>query len=182
MVTTLNLLLNAVIVIGLLSLVWVAYKLVTVHGAPQTNEIALRVLSCAMGFLIYVGSRATGLSIPDLMLSAITQGGFFNIFLKSVLLPAGSGILVSWFCISRMKDSGLIATRMTLILMVFVLFTFVDAYAVAYDLSEEVARSLRYSGSKDNQINALLAPNLVFTLTVGLYATLFLKPTQLART
>lgn len=168
MVAIFNFLLHIVIVAGFIGLVFVSAKLAWFYQSPSEFERSIRVLSCVVGFLIYIGSRAVGLSMPELMMSAIAQGSFVNTFVLAILLPAGVGVAVTWFIINRLQHSHAIALRSLLMLIVFVLFLLVDSYAVAFGESVN-----------GENINKFLLPNMIFTLSVSLYAIFFLKPESL---
>ncbi len=168
MVIIFNFILHIAIITGLLGLIYISFKLAWFYKMPSDFERGIRIMACVVGFLLYIGSRAVGLSIPELMISAITQGGYINIFIVTVLLPAGLGVVVTSFIINRLQDSHTIALRIVLMLAVFIIFLLFDSYTLSF--GHEI---------DDNSINKFLLPNMIFTLSACLYAIFFLKPEHL---
>jgi hypothetical protein len=163
----LNAVVHITIIASILAFIGSAITLAFTYGKPSAFETFLRFLAIVAGFLIYAGSRAVGLSMPELILSSINQSGLGGDVFKTFIIPAGAGIASTWLIIHGLKDSKAIAVRVSLMLATFVLVLLVDSYFSTY------------SFENPGGLNKFLVPNLVFALASVLYAVLFLKPEDL---
>lgn len=163
----LNAIVHVTIIASIIGFIVAAGALAFGYRSPTGFEVFLRLLAVVSGFLIYAGSRAIGVSIPELILSAISQAGLGNTFFRSFIIPAGAGVASTWVMVRGLKDSNTIAVRVSLLLATFVLVLLVDSYFSTY------------SFQNPGGLNKFLVPNLVFALASLLYAVLFLKPEDL---
>jgi|WetSurMetagenome_2_1015567.scaffolds.fasta_scaffold16995_8 hypothetical protein len=122
-------------------------------------EATLRVASAMLGFLIYISATAIDISMPDLILKALSQTNILSGINKMIsfaifvmLIPIGSGIVVSRYIIKGSASSVLIIT------IVFIIVTFSDVYIATYNKDLLV-----------NGYNKALLPNILFILSVGFY-------------
>jgi len=169
MVVTLifNILTHIIIVLGMGGMFWFIYYMI--REEPLNLEKVIRLLSAVTGFLIYFGARATGMSIPNLMMSSIRTTGGVGFFFSAIIIPAGAGTLVSWYCLRSLKRSDDIASRLVTLIASFVLVMFTDVYATTFVDSP---------GPK--YVATTLVPNLTFTIGLSLYVILKFLPKRAA--
>jgi len=113
---------------------------------------------------LYFGSRAAGLSVPELLSEALRETAPLHFWTTAVILPAMSGVLVSWYLIFQLEDDTDVAARLGIMLSVFVVVMFAEVYAMAFQLP-----------SPKGEFNQALLPNLSFVTALGLYAIVRIK-------
>ncbi|NLS80065.1 MAG: hypothetical protein GXY76_22725 [Chloroflexi bacterium] len=128
-----------------------------ITGEDDGVERLLRAAAAAAGLLIYLGGRAYGLSIPDLMASALEVTKPLIKDLVSIVAPLASGSFVAFFCIQTMKRDSDIGARGIVLFSALVFTMFSDTYAVL--ASQATPNNL-----------ALALPNITFVLGVILYS------------
>lgn len=162
-----NILTHIVIVLGMAGMFWFIYYMI--RDEPLKLEQVIRLLAAVTGFLIYFGARATGMSIPDLMLSSIKTTGGVGFFFSSIFVPAGAGTLVAWYCLRALKKSDDIASRFVTLIATFVLVMFTDVYANTFT-----------GGTGPRSVSTMLLPNLTFTIGLSLYVIMKYLPKRTA--
>ena len=167
METLLNFLTHTVIIVGILAYFGVGAGLVLNapgSGEEREAETALRVISVIAGFLVYYSSRALGISIPDMMFTALASRDPIALAIMTFIGPVMTGLFVSNLCIKRMEHDSAIAGRITLLIMVLTFSVFVESYIATYKVDA------------NGSVNFYLMPNVAFVLTVLFYAIFYFKP------
>jgi hypothetical protein len=131
-------------------------------------EKLIRFFAVVTGFLVYFGLRASGISIPALLLSSISTVDKMSFGLWAALLPAVTGALVGWFCLTALERNSHIAPRGVIVVFAFFLTLFTDVYAATFDLA-------RIS----HEFDKALIPNLTFIVGLMLYVILRFTPRAL---
>ena len=137
---------------------WGYYNSRVVNDIPGV-ERAMRGIGFAIGLMIYIGARAVGLSIPQMLTSALSNINPLTVGFIGTLAPAAVGVLMAWYLVRQIDKDDLIAKRTLIILTGFILLMFGDIYVASF--GEYVEREA---------INRYLLPNLSFILGMGLYA------------
>lgn len=164
LVTIFNIIAHCFLILSGLALVCVTLLLAFEHG-PGGLETFLRVLAIVLGFFIYFGSRAAGLSVPELISEATREASPLKFWLVAVIFPAVGGLAVSWYLVMQFEEDTYITARVGIMISVFVIAMFAEVYAKAFQLP----------GIK-GEFNHALLPNLSFVTALGLYAILRAKP------
>jgi hypothetical protein len=127
----------------------------------------MRSCAAVAGLLLYLGSKALGLSVPVFLLHAITMGGAYLTGLVGALAPAAVGFAVAWWVCgyfnSWTKRRNVIGMRVLALVMSMVFFLYTDTYVAAFSAAHPAGWEL-------------LLPNLVFVLAVLLYAVFKFLP------
>lgn len=131
----------------------------------RPQEMLMRGIAGVVGLLLYLGSRAIGLSVPELSFKAMSMSFPFAIAIGGILVPSAVGVLVSWFVVrhisGRTAAKDAVAMRVLTMVMALVFFIYCDSWL--YTFSE---------GGKALQF----VPNLVFVLAALLYAVFKYQP------
>ena len=153
---------NLFILIGMIAIFFFVKEMIT----EESNKIekVIRTASAMTGFLTYFGSKAIGLSIPDIMMKAIATTNPFSFGLFALLVPSATGYLVAWYTLRRIKQSDDIASRLVIMFMTFILVMFCDVYAATYQVQLPKSQTMK-----------ALVPNLTFTVAMSLYVILQYK-------
>lgn len=157
MATIFNVLTNVLIVTSVLVMIFLIGRLI--FGGRGELEVAVRSMAAVAGFLIYVGSKAVGLSIPSFMLSAISTTNPFTIGFLSIVVPGAAGVVVAWFCLMNIRRAEELGSRLVVLLSTFIVALFGDVYVAT--LGTEV--------TSEQGIDLSLLPNLTFTVGISLY-------------
>lgn len=107
--TVFNIITNLLIIVAVLAMIVFIGKLI-VRGSGEL-EVAVRSMAAVAGFLIYVGSAALGISIPELMLSAVSTSSPFTFGFLGIIVPGLAGTLVAWFCLQNIQQSEVLGAR-----------------------------------------------------------------------
>ncbi len=166
MVVFWNFVIHALIIVSSAGLVTFMFLLVTDSGT--TEEGLIRTMACATGFLVYMGAKAVGLSMPELMFKGLEQSAPIKISTLALILPGPVGWAVAWYCTSSLQSSKIIAARVVLLFSVFILTAFVDVYIATYAVSE-------FKG----ELNKALMPNLTFVVGILLYTIFKVDPNKI---
>lgn len=145
-------------IVGMIYFLWFV---ITEKSDPV--EKLLRVAALAAGLLIYIGAKALGISIPELMASALAVTNPFTVGLLSVVVPAAAGTFVAWYCLRLMRRDGDVAARGLVLFSAFVFTMFADSYLV-----------LTTQATSTNA--SLILPNITFVVGVVLYTIFTYKP------
>lgn len=131
------------------------------------QEQIMRSLAAACGLLIYVGAKAVGVSIPDLIIQSLSTTLPLSIGLLGIALPALSGFILAWYVVRFLNSTNalrnVVGMRVLTLIMTFVFFLYCDAYIAAYGET----RGILY-----------LLPNLSFVLSILLYAIFKYHPAR----
>jgi hypothetical protein len=153
-----NFITHGIISIGILALVYlIGYS---VHKEPKIFEKVILIVSVMIGFLIYFGSKAIGISIPSMMMSAVTTTNPVSIGILAIILPSAAGVTVAWYCIHCLNKSSEIAFRIVILIGTFIVTLFGDVYFATYTVKSQ------------GNVDITLLPNLTFTIGMGLYVIL----------
>lgn len=131
---------------------------------PDVIERLLRVAAFGAGLLAYVGAKALGVSIPELMASALAVVKPLSFGFLGVVFPGLAGTFVAWFCLRLMKKDDNVAARGLVLFSAFFFTMFADTYA---NLAPQTASSTSVD---------LMLPNITFVLGVVLYTIFKYKP------
>lgn len=160
-----NLITNVLIVLAMLAMISFIGLLIF---SGSSLQILIRILATVTGFLIYFGAKAVGLSIPSLMLSAISTTTPASIGVLGILLPGLAGMIVAWYCLKSIKKSEEVGLRLVILISTFIVVLFGDAYMA----------SLGTAVTSQQGINVALLPNLTFTVGIALYIIFRYLPTD----
>lgn len=130
---------------------------------PDSVERLLRVAAFGSGLLAYVGAKALGVSIPELMASSLAVAAPLSVGFLGVVFPALAGTFVAWFCLRLMHKDDNVAARGLVLFSAFFFTMFADTYA---QMAPQAT-----STSAD-----LVLPNITFVLGVVLYTIFKYKP------
>jgi hypothetical protein len=156
METFFNVLTHAVILSGLFGLA--IFGCAAIRATGDFSEKLMMIGASMTGFLIYFGSRAMGLSIPQLVLPAISDPNPYKIGLVGAVIPACSGVLVAWHGLRCLRKSAGVSWRLLLLGGTFFTALLGDVYAATFAV--EYAR---------NGFDASLLPNLAFQIGMTLH-------------
>lgn len=131
---------------------------------PDVIERLLRVAAFGAGLLAYVGAKALGISIPELMASALAVVKPLSFSFLGVVFPGLAGTFVAWFCLRLMKKDDNVAARGLVLFSAFFFTMFADTYA---NLAPQTASSTSVD---------LVLPNITFVLGIVLYTIFKYKP------
>lgn len=131
---------------------------------PDVIERLLRVAAFGAGLLVYVGAKALGISIPELMASALAVARPLSFGFLGVVFPALTGTFVAWSCLRLMRQDRNVAARGLILFSAFFFTMFSDTFA-------KLAPQAATSTSVD-----LMLPNITFVLGVVLYTIFKYKP------
>lgn len=130
---------------------------------PDVIERLLRVAAFGAGLLVYVGAKALGISIPELMISALAVAKPVSFGFLGVVFPALAGTFVAWFCLRLMRKDDDVAARGLVLFSAFFFTMFADTYA-----------NMATQATSTNV--DLVLPNITFVLGVVLYTIFNYKP------
>ncbi len=134
----------------------------TVFAAEGFERLA-RVFALLTAPLIVLGARAFDISIPDILLRALSLSNPFVTTTVGVIIPGGVGALAAWFFVRVLKRGNReIGTRIMIMVGALIMFEFGDVYVAA----------LREAGTT---VDRYLAPNIAFTLALFFYIALNYK-------
>jgi hypothetical protein len=164
MATFFNVLTNVLVVASALAMILFIAKLIFAAGSM---EATIRSMAAVTGFLIYVGAEAVGLSIPSLMLEAITVTNPFSIGAVGIVLPGLAGVVVAWFllyAVNRGTEDKY--WRLVVLISTFMVTLFGDVYA-------ETLGGTQNNAITSRGLDLALLPNLAFTIGLSLYLIMF---------
>lgn len=151
-----NLLTHVIIVFGMFAMfkfIWYMIK-----EEPVKLEKVIRTISAVTGFLIYFGALATGVSIPDFMMSSVSSNSKWAFGLLGIMLPLLVGGGIGWYIVLALKRGEEIAGRVIILIATFILTMFTDVYASTFQVDRP-----------DGTFSQALIPNLTFTVGITLY-------------
>lgn len=172
--TFFNVLANLIVIVGTLIMVAFIARLIFQRspliggGRSQAayrdhrryqEEVVIRIIAALVGFLIYFAANALGLSIPSLMLKAISTTNPGAIGLFGAVAPAAAGVIVAWYCLRTLKKSEELAFRLLVLLSTFIIVLFGDVYVA----------SLANKELGPHGLNVSLLPNATFVIGICLY-------------
>ncbi|MHB8272153.1 hypothetical protein [Bradyrhizobium sp.] len=170
MVIVFTVLTHLVLFAAALGMLWLIAAVISGVFFGQTDfdgEAFMRCLAAACGLLLYLGSKAVGLSMPELMFKALSTSFPVAVGIVGVLFPASVGFLVSWYVVRQFENSDVrqnaVAIRILTIVVVFVFFLYSDSYVASF-------------GTELGSAFLHLLPNLSFVLSVLLYAVFKFHP------
>ena len=137
-----------------------------IKDAPDRLERNMRLLALSVGFVTFLGARAVGINVPDLLAAALANITPVRLAIAGVVLPSGAGVFTAWFLLRGLqkRDTRDKLVRLTVMLTTFTTVLFADVYA------ELALRPLANSSRPDASPHLL--PNLAFFLGLSLYVVL----------
>lgn len=157
--TLLNFILHLAILASLGMAVFSAYTLIRKSTSAEAFKLSLSLL---VGFLIYMLSKALGLSIPELIFKSLENTSPIKFAVLSAFLSSMLGVAVSMVMVSAMKRSKAVSLRMSLMMFSFIIVAFIDVYAKTYAVDSPLGG-----------INTALIPNMSFILGLVMYNLLY---------
>ena len=155
-----NIILHLIIISGIFFMIY--YSVLIIKSANNDTEKFIRMLSLLTGFLLFLGSKAIGLSLPDTIFRSIVIPQLFSFStVIQIIIPSCAGTFAAWFLLKflKRKDRQDVAFRFFLILASLIFMLFAEVYIEVYKID-----------SISNQvINRNLLPNLTFVLALLLY-------------
>lgn len=142
---------------------------VIVALTPRESERFMRGLAATAGFLIYVGAKAVGVSMPDLLFKGLAFSYPVTLGLAGVLFPALMGYVIAWYVTrhlnsaSEMKNA--LAMRVLTMIVTLVFFLYCDSYLATY-------------GEQNTKDIVFMLPNLTFVLSILLYTIFKYHPPE----
>ena len=88
-----------IILVGALFAKGLLLFIVIARFSPSGVEQIMRSIAAVCGLLLCLGAKAVGLSVPMLLLGALTQSGAYLTGFLGALMPAALGFLVSFFVV-----------------------------------------------------------------------------------
>jgi len=165
MAAVFNVLVYVVLVACALGMIAVAARIVLIDDSRI--EIVMRSLAAIGGLLTWAGSKALGLSIPELMLQSLSLSLPISIGLIGVIFPAGAGFLIAWYVVRQLHaleaTRDVIAARVLAMIVAFAFFVYTDTLLATFSAPGE--RTL---------VNLL--PNLTFTTAILFYSVFKYRP------
>jgi uncharacterized protein YjbI with pentapeptide repeats len=152
-----NVIANLLIIAGILIMIFFVGRIIF-SGSSQL-EVAIRSIAAVTGFLIYFGAKAVVLSIPQLMLSAISTTTPAAVGFLGIVVPGLAGTIVAWYCLKSIQQHEELAFRLVVLISTFIVVLFGDAYVAA----------VGNNGISRQGINEALLPNSAFTVGIALY-------------
>lgn len=143
-------------------MIFFLYSVIT-RGSDPVEKL-LRVAAFGAGLLVYVGAQALGMSIPELMGSALSVADPLGFSFLDIVFPGLAGTFVAWFCLRLMRKDDDVAARGLVLFSAFVFTMFADTYV---NLAPQAVTS--------TSVN-LMIPNITFVLGVVLYTIFKYKP------
>ncbi len=134
------------------------YIAITVIARSNGAEQYVRIMSFATGFLMFLISRALGITFADLMLAAHSQDRTILIIIIGALFPFVVGIFVSELTIVALRMGVPVPIRMVLMLAAFT--TSQAAYTNFIALTSNIVT-----------LDKAFIPNLCYAISVGLWLT-----------
>lgn len=123
------------------------------------QETLMRGIAGVVGLMLYIGSRAIGVSVPELAFRAMSNSFPLTVALGGIVLPSAVGLLVSWFVVrhisGRDAQKDAVAMRVLTMAMALVFFVYCDSWFYTF---AQGGRTLQF------------LPNLTFVLAALLYA------------
>src|SRR5690349_2334374 len=135
MIVAFTILVHATLLLAAVGQLVLIYFLI-VRFYPVIHEQIMRALAATCGLLIYVGSKAVGVSIPDLVFKALSTSLPISVGVLGIVLPAACGLAVSWYVVRYLnsKDAvrDIVGMRLLALTMTFVFFLYCDSYVASY--------------------------------------------------
>ncbi|GEM_PF-2806865 len=156
MVTFFNILTHILVIVGIISVFYfIGYM---IHRIDSILEKIIRITALSTGLLIYVGAKAIGISIPNLMIGGLGTLHPLSIGILGVIFPSFIGTFVAWYCIKNLNKHEDLAARLIILITTFIVVMFSDVYVASYS-----------SNARIEGLNLSLLPNLTFTVGLSLY-------------
>ena len=140
------------LVFALLVLVRVAFS----GDFEDRHERLYRIMALACGALVAFGSKATGVSIPDLLNQAVPLPLAIRLGLVDTIIPATLGLGFGWYVTKAMRRDTQSATRVIIFFGSMIVSAFTDVYATAV-------------GTSGFGLTSSLVPNVAFLAALGIY-------------
>ena len=122
----------------------------------RSSERVIRVLSVVVGLFIYIGSKALGISLPEVILESIRSVSVGMTILTWGLPSFFVGWFIAWYVTRtlRRRDDD-INIRVLLMVTTILVLIFTDTYAQAFGFGQ-------LSGTA-------FVPNMLFVVGLGLH-------------
>ena len=140
--------------------------------SPEGIEKLIRVFAVLIGLFTYIGAKAFGMTIPELMFSPIDAVHPSLNVLKHCILPSLAGLAVGAILISSLKSDSDIGVRVVLIVLVFTITLFGDVYSQAFGDGFAMLVNKSQDNPDMKQFDLRLIPNVTFVLSLGMYIVL----------
>jgi len=134
------------------------YIAINVIMKSEGAEQYVRAMSFATGFLLFLISRALGITFADMMLIANETQGNWMMFLIGGVFPFMIGILISEVTIIALRLGTPVPIRMVLL-------------AAAFTLSQAAYTNFVALTSKVTTLDKAFIPNLAYAIAVGMWLT-----------
>jgi hypothetical protein len=163
----LNLLVYLVLIACGIGMLLVGLSIICRFLNPSPVEVILRAMSAILGLLGWAGSKAIGVSIPDLLFQSL-QLSSLVVGIVGIILPSVAGYLMASYVIHKLKSSSpqdVLPVRILSLVITFAFFVYADALMASFSASEQ------------GQFKHLL-PNLTFVISMLVYIVFKFKPQQ----
>lgn len=129
--------------------------------SPDWQERIMRSIAATCGCSLVLGAKALGLSVPELLLHALTMSGALLTGVIGALLPGAIGFICAWYVCryfsSRNRRRNVIGMRILAMMMATIVLLYGDTFVAALDPAH--AGDIK-----------LVLPNLSFALAIMLVA------------
>ena len=119
MITFFNILTHVLVVVGIISICYFIGYMIYKTEIPL--EKGIRIAAFSTGLLIYIGSQALGISIPSLMMAAISTTNPLTMGLVGIILPSFIGTFVAWYIVKNINKDENLAARLIILITTFII-------------------------------------------------------------
>jgi len=141
--------------------------MVVVNGPAQHRELErlVRAVAILLPLLVSLVGRAFGVSLAEVMGSSLALTNPLTFGLVDILVPGAMGVFLAWYIIRTARRSEEAAIRVLMMIGTLIITQFADVYLGA--VLDHGFQTTKH-----------LAPNIAFTIGIGLYAILNFQSTK----
>ena len=143
--------------------------------APYGIEKLIRVFAVLIGLFAYIGAKAFGVTIPDLLFNSLDATEPAISIFKHCVLPSVTGLIVGAILIASLNSDSNIGVRVVLIVLVFTITLFGDVYSQAFGDGFAMLLEKQPDETDLEKFDIRLIPNVAFVLSLGMYIVLRYK-------
>jgi hypothetical protein len=156
---------STMISIGIIGKVIIILKLSFSYSTGV--ESIIRISAFSAGCFIYLIARSFGVSITDVMISALITGSLFKYSMLGFIIPAILGYLLSEYIIYTVKRNEDVALRVLILLCTISIFQYGDLFISALRATKSIPELMP---------EKLLVSNVMFTIAIIIDVIFKYKP------